>query len=77
MIQNLDHIELLRQIRILHVWQHKVAVSVEALKRLAHQNGFGGVLADLEKAVSKETEEIHAQTLHSLDEEIQRISHGL
>lgn len=74
---NLDQIELLRQIRILHEWYYPLSVSVESLRRLARENGYGGLLADLEKAVSKETDPIHADMLRLIDERIQKVSHGL
>lgn len=73
MLTSQDQMEFLLQFRLFYEWQYKLAVSVEALRQLAQQNGLGGQLADFEKVVSMETNQTHVDMLRAIDGIIQRL----
>ena len=68
-----DQIDLWRQIRILHEWQHRLAVSVGALRKLADENGLLSKLVAFEKLEAQESYQIHADMLRLIDEKVQRL----
>lgn len=72
-MKNSELIAPWEQIRILHEWYHHLAVSTEALRRLSVQTGLFDQLTALEKAVSKETSQIHADTLRLIDDTIRKL----
>jgi hypothetical protein len=73
MLTSQDQMTLLRQFRLLYEWHYKLAVSVEALRQLAQQNGLGGQLSDFEQAVSMETNQTHVDMLRAINGIIQRL----
>ena len=68
-----DQISLWRQIRLLHEWHYRLAVSNEALRRLSDEAGFSEKRMELEKLVSEETSQIQAESLSVIDDIIQRL----
>ena len=68
-----DQVMLWRYIRLLHDAQHRVGVSIEALRRLCADNGLFEHLTTLEKDVSKETSQIHDESLREIDGRIRKL----
>lgn len=69
----IDEIDLWRQIRLLHEWHYRLAVSVGALRQLAEESGFLGRMLELEIKGAQESSQIHAESLRLIDEKIQML----
>jgi hypothetical protein len=77
MMTNTDEITLWRYIRLLHVAHHHLGVSIEALRRLADENGLSEKRMALEKLVFQESSQIHDESLREIDDRIQKLMDGL
>jgi DNA-binding transcriptional MerR regulator len=70
---NADELTLWRYVRLLHVSHHHLGVSVEALRKLADENGLSERLTALEKSASQESSQIHDESLREIDHRIQKL----
>jgi hypothetical protein len=68
-----DEIDLWRQIRILHEWHHRLAVSVQALRKLADESGLLEKLTALEKSAAQESLHIHEESLRAIDAKVRHL----